>query len=52
MEKEMKALRKKISDWRNYKRTVVELTNLDDRVLADLGIRRDEIPVFAKNSIL
>lgn len=38
-------------DWherrRRYRRTVAELSALDDRVLADIGVRRVDIPAVA-----
>ena len=33
--------------WRNYARSMSELTRLDDRELADIGISRAEIPAVA-----
>ena len=33
--------------WRNYERSMNELTRLDDRKLADIGISRAEIPAVA-----
>jgi uncharacterized protein YjiS (DUF1127 family) len=33
--------------WRNYERSMSELTRLDDRELADIGISRAEIPAVA-----
>ena len=35
-----------------YKQTVVALTKLDDRTLADIGLRRDEIPAVAARKSL
>lgn len=36
--------------WRNYERSMSELTRLDDRELADIGISRAEIPVVARGA--
>jgi uncharacterized protein YjiS (DUF1127 family) len=33
--------------WRNYERSFSELSRLDDRELADIGISRAEIPAVA-----
>ena len=33
--------------WRNYERSISELSRLDDRELADIGISRAEIPAVA-----
>ena len=33
--------------WRNYERSMSELTRLDDRELADIGITRSDIPRIA-----
>jgi len=33
--------------WLNYERSMSELTRLDDRELADIGISRAEIPAVA-----
>ncbi len=36
-----------LRSWRRYNRSVRELSLLDDRGLADLGISRSEIPAVA-----
>ncbi|PCJ96733.1 MAG: DUF1127 domain-containing protein [Hyphomicrobiales bacterium] len=36
--------------WRNYRRTVKELSNLTDKDLNDIGITRGEIHHIAKTS--
>jgi uncharacterized protein YjiS (DUF1127 family) len=36
--------------WRNYERSISELSRLDDRELADIGISRAEIPAVAWGS--
>jgi len=33
--------------WHNYERSISELSRLDDRELADIGISRAEIPAVA-----
>jgi uncharacterized protein YjiS (DUF1127 family) len=33
--------------WRSYERSLSELSRLDDRELADIGISRSEIPAVA-----
>ena len=33
--------------WRNYERSISELSRLDDHELADIGISRAEIPAVA-----
>jgi uncharacterized protein YjiS (DUF1127 family) len=33
--------------WRGYERSIRELSRLDDRELADIGISRAEIPAVA-----
>jgi len=33
--------------WRNYERSMRELSRLDDRELADIGLSRAEIPAVA-----
>jgi hypothetical protein len=37
----------KISRYRRYRKTVIELCNLNDRELADIGITRCDIPNIA-----
>ena len=34
--------------WRNYERSVRELSRLNDRELADIGLNRSEIPAVAR----
>ncbi|MBV9859480.1 MAG: DUF1127 domain-containing protein [Alphaproteobacteria bacterium] len=40
--------RKALSDWRQRQRAYSELTALDDRALADIGIHRSEIPAIVE----
>lgn len=37
--------------WRDYERSVSELSRLDDRELADIGISRSEIPAVARAAV-
>jgi uncharacterized protein YjiS (DUF1127 family) len=36
--------------WRSYDRSVRELSRLNDRELADIGISRSDIPAVARSS--
>jgi|SRR5580704_12488158 uncharacterized protein YjiS (DUF1127 family) len=38
------AAKSALSDWRRRQQAYIELSSLDDRSLADIGIRRSEIP--------
>ena len=40
-----------LGDHRRYRRTLDELSNLTDRELADIGIRRGEIDLVARQSV-
>jgi len=40
----------RVAAWSRYRRTVNELMQLNDRQLADIGFRRDEIPTIARRS--
>ncbi len=40
------------SRFRNYRRTVSELSALDDRELADLGIGRSDISRLAREAVM
>ena len=42
---------KKIEKYNRYRRTVIELSNLKNRELADIGIARCDIYNVANNSI-
>jgi uncharacterized protein YjiS (DUF1127 family) len=37
-----------LSEWRNKQKAYAELMALDDRSLADIGIRRSEIPAIVE----
>jgi uncharacterized protein YjiS (DUF1127 family) len=40
-----------VQSWRQYGETVRELSNLNDRELADLGITRSDIPHVAREHL-
>ena len=40
-----------VQSWRQYGETVRELSNLNDRELADLGITRSDIPHVARENL-
>ena len=42
---------KKIAEYNRYRRTVIELSNLTNRDLADIGIARCDIPNIAAGYI-
>ncbi|MBV8889961.1 MAG: DUF1127 domain-containing protein [Alphaproteobacteria bacterium] len=42
------AARQALSDWRRREQAYDELMRLDDRSLADIGIRRSEIPAIVE----
>ena len=39
-----------VRSWRRYQQSMRELSRLDDRELADIGISRGEIPTVAWNA--
>lgn len=41
---------KQIRRWQAYRRTVLELSQLDDRTLADINVTRDEIVHVARQA--
>jgi len=47
----VKIIAKKIENYNRYRRTVVELSNLTNRDLADIGISRCDIPRIAAGYI-
>ena len=47
----VKSISKKIAEYNRYRRTVIELSNLTNRDLADIGIARCDIPNVAANQI-
>ena len=44
------AARHALADWRRRQRAYAELMALDDRSLADIGIRRSEIPAIVEGN--
>ncbi|WP_247653682.1 DUF1127 domain-containing protein [Labrenzia sp. PHM005] len=42
---------RKFNNWKSYRRTYDELSNLTNRELDDLGIARTEIARFAREAI-
>jgi uncharacterized protein YjiS (DUF1127 family) len=44
------AVRHAFADWRRKQRAYAELMALDDRSLADIGIRRSEIPAIVEGN--
>lgn len=42
------AARHAFAEWRRKQQAYAELTSLDDRSLADIGIRRSEIPAIVE----
>ena len=46
----VKSITDKLNAWRRYRASVRELTQLNDRELADLGISRADIEFVAKKS--
>jgi uncharacterized protein YjiS (DUF1127 family) len=40
-----------VQNWRQYGETVRELSSLNDRELADLGISRSDIPQIAREQV-
>lgn len=45
------ALRRRISEYREYRKTVAELRALDTRELEDLGIARGDITRIAREAV-
>jgi len=45
------SIAKKIAEYKRYRRTVIELSNLTNRDLADIGIARCDIHNIAANLI-
>ena len=46
----IKSITEKLNEWRRYRSSVRELSQLSDRELADLGISRADIEFVAKKS--
>ena len=43
----IKSITEKLSAWRRYREAVRELSQLTDRELEDIGVRRGDIPFIA-----
>jgi uncharacterized protein YjiS (DUF1127 family) len=48
----VKSISKKITEYKRYRRTVIELSNLTNRDLADIGISRCDIPHVAAMQVI
>ena len=46
----IKSITEKLSAWRRYREAVRELSQLTDRELEDIGVRRGDIPFIAAGS--
>lgn len=46
-----KSITEKLTAWRRYREAVRELSQLTDRELEDIGVRRGDIPFIAAGSI-
>ena len=46
----IKSISQKLAAWRRYRDAVRELSQLSDRELDDIGIRRGDIPFIAASS--
>ena len=47
-----KSISDKLSTWRRYRDAVRELSQLTDRELSDIGIRRGDIETLARQSVM
>src|ERR1700679_313233 len=47
----IKTISQKLAAWRRYRDAVRELSQLSDRELEDIGIRRGDIPFIAASSV-
>ena len=48
----LKSISEKLAAWRRYRDAVRELTQLTDRELSDIGIRRGEIEAIVRRSVM
>jgi uncharacterized protein YjiS (DUF1127 family) len=46
----LKSISEKLTAWRRYRDAVRELSQLSDRELDDIGIRRGDIPFIASSA--
>ncbi len=47
----IKSISEKLTAWRRYREAVRELSQLTDRELSDIGIRRGDIEVVVRESV-
>lgn len=47
-----KSISDKLASWRRYREAVRELSQLTDRELSDIGIRRGEIETIVRRSVM
>jgi uncharacterized protein YjiS (DUF1127 family) len=47
----IKTITEKLNAWRRYRDAVRELTQLSDRELSDIGIRRGDIEFIVRRSV-
>jgi uncharacterized protein YjiS (DUF1127 family) len=48
----LKTIPEKLAAWRRYRGTVRELSQLSDRDLSDIGVRRGDIETVARQSAM
>ncbi len=48
----LKTISEKLSAWRRYRDAVRELSQLSDRELCDIGVRRGEIETLVRQSVM
>jgi uncharacterized protein YjiS (DUF1127 family) len=48
----LKTISEKLSAWRRYRDAVRELSQLSDRELSDIGIRRGDIETVVRQSVM
>ncbi len=48
----LKTITEKLAAWRRYRDAVKELSQLTDRELSDIGIRRGDIETIVRQSVM
>ena len=48
----LKTISEKLAAWRRYRDAVRELSQLSDRELSDIGIRRGDIETIVRKSVM
>ena len=48
----LKSISEKLAAWRRYRDAVKELSQLTDRELSDIGIRRGDIETIVRQSVM